>query len=856
MTATTVGPTLALGLDPSGVERGADVAKNALNGLGGAAKKAGGDVTTASRALATVKDIALGTLAGFGVGFGIQALSRLPAMFVRIADEVTSMESRLRLATSSVSEFRTAYSAISDIADSVGTSITAVGDLYSKLSMAATDLGASQQELEKFTRATAQALAVSGTSAAAAQGALLQLSQIIGGGTARAEEFNSILEGAPRLARAAAAGFDGVGVSVSELRKMIAAGEVTSRQFFESVNNQADVLQKEMDQTADTVGRAGTAMANAIAALIDKINDATGVTRTLAAAMRSIAEATRTVVNLASDDAQTKLKQLEKSLEEVRKPWKVLGYEIPWKPGAQTSAEENLKKLIDETRPLAEQQRSQAESDFRAKQERDRAAAETIKPPKPRFEDEAAAAREDRDARLASDAKRAASSGESAASKAEAAARRLLSAQREIAQNQAKMLEDTGHYAEAARLRADVDVAAWLEQARAAKLSAKDAQDGVDAIRAASERAIADRLSAGQKMLTELSAAEWALTGRVEDAAAARTKIAIDEWRDRARAAGLAAEQIAEGERHITATAQAEAAARARAIESTLNQMEVVELEKTGKTKEAITLRKQMDIDAWKEQANQAGMTSDKTSRGVKLIEAQYERAAQTGTKFFDAMGNAAEAVATRVGDEFTSMFMTIVQGGKLTAKQITDTFAKITISTLMQTMSRWAIDTISSEMQIGKAISGGLGSLASLFGMTTQQPGTTTGSRGETTLGGGGVDTLNARGAAFIGGNVIPFAAGGAIVGGRTKFPMRNGYGVMGEAGPEGIFPLTRTSSGDLGVKAQSPSVNVKINNYGNARVHAKESDGGLTIDIDSLVADVVARRGSRTNRVIRGMR
>lgn len=855
MTATTTGPTLALGLDPSGIERGADVAKNALNGLGGAAKKASGDVTTASRALVSVKDIALGTLAGFGTGFGIQALSRLPAMFVKIADEITAMESRLRLATSSVSEFRTAYAAISDIANSVGTSVTAIGDLYSKLSMAATDLGASQKELEVFTRAVAHALAVSGTSAAAAQGALLQLSQAVGSGTVRAEEFNSVLEGAPRLARAAADGFDGVGLSVAELRKRIAAGEVTSRQFFEAVNSQSNVLQKEMDQTADTVGRAGAAMANAIGALIDKLNDATGVTRTLASAMRGIADATHAVINLSSDDAQVKLKQLEKSLEEVRKPWTVLGYEIPWKPGAQTTAEDSLKKLIEQTRPLAEQQRSQADADQYAKQLRDQAAANMIKPPKPRYEDEAAAAREDRDARLASASRRAISDGESAANKAEAAARRLLSAQREIAQNQAKMLEDTGRYADAIRLRADTDVAAWREQARAAGLSADETQKGIDTIRATAERSIADRLSVGQRMLAELSAAEWMLTGRVEDAAAARTKIAIDEWRERARAAGLAVDQIVEGERSITATAHAEAAARARSIDATLNQMEAVELEKTGKSKEAIALRRQMDVDAWKEQANQAGMTADKTARGVKLIEAQYERAAQTGTKFFDAMGSAAEAVATRIGDEFTSMFMTIVQGGKLTAKQVTDTFAKITISTLMQTMSRWAINSISSEMQIGKAFSAGLGSLASMLGFAA--PGqTVTGAEGQTHIGHGGGDTLAARGGAFSGGNVIPFATGGALVNERTRFPMRNGYGVMGEAGPEGIFPLTRTSGGDLGIKAERPSISVKINNYGDANVRARESDGGLTIDIDSIVADVVARRGSRTNRAIRGMR
>lgn len=58
-----------------------------------------------------------------------------------------------------------------------------------------------------------------------------------------------------------------------------------------------------------------------------------------------------------------------------------------------------------------------------------------------------------------------------------------------------------------------------------------------------------------------------------------------------------------------------------------------------------------------------------------------------------------------------------------------------------------------------------------------------------------------NANGNAFQGGRVTPFAAGG-VVSSPTLFPMRGGIGMMGEAGPEGILPLTRIN-GRLGVHA-----------------------------------------------------
>ncbi len=70
------------------------------------------------------------------------------------------------------------------------------------------------------------------------------------------------------------------------------------------------------------------------------------------------------------------------------------------------------------------------------------------------------------------------------------------------------------------------------------------------------------------------------------------------------------------------------------------------------------------------------------------------------------------------------------------------------------------------------------------------------------------------ANGASFSQGRVTPFANGG-IVSGPTAFPMRNGAGLMGEAGPEAIMPLQRGPDGKLGVRAAGggQAVNVVMN-------------------------------------------
>lgn len=58
-------------------------------------------------------------------------------------------------------------------------------------------------------------------------------------------------------------------------------------------------------------------------------------------------------------------------------------------------------------------------------------------------------------------------------------------------------------------------------------------------------------------------------------------------------------------------------------------------------------------------------------------------------------------------------------------------------------------------------------------------------------------------KGGSFAQGRVMPFAKGGVVTG-PTNFPMRGGIGLMGEAGPEAIMPLTRGADGSLGVRAQ----------------------------------------------------
>jgi hypothetical protein len=93
-------------------------------------------------------------------------------------------------------------------------------------------------------------------------------------------------------------------------------------------------------------------------------------------------------------------------------------------------------------------------------------------------------------------------------------------------------------------------------------------------------------------------------------------------------------------------------------------------------------------------------------------------------------------------------------------------------------------------EMALDQAISGLFGHLSGVLGRG-----------GFMSIGGTG--GMFAHGAAFAGGNVIPFANGG-VVDRPTTFGMSGGRtGIMGEAGNEAIMPLRRLAGGRLGVEA-----------------------------------------------------
>jgi tape measure domain-containing protein len=221
------------------------------------------------------------TVVSLAAGLGLSFLQKA-------TDGYTEFGNKLRVAGVDAAAFEGVQNRLFDAANQNGQAIGSVATLYQKASQAGRDLGASQSQLLDFVDGVTAALKVNGGSAESASGALMQLGQALGGGTVRAEEFNSILEGAPTIAKAAAEGLYGVGASVSRLRNDVISGNISSKQFFDAFLKGAQDMKMQAGELDMTIGAAFVTLSNGALRFIGTLDQTVGASSMVAQAISAI----------------------------------------------------------------------------------------------------------------------------------------------------------------------------------------------------------------------------------------------------------------------------------------------------------------------------------------------------------------------------------------------------------------------------------------------------------------------------------------------------------------------------------------------------------------------------------------
>jgi tape measure domain-containing protein len=206
---------------------------------------------------------------------------------VRAAEAYTTINNRLRLVTSSSEDLARAQSDLFQIAQNSRQPLTETAELYQRIATNQKELGLTGAGVARITEVINKSLAVSGTSAASAAGALTQLGQAFASGQLRGEELNSVLENAPALAQALARG---MGVTVGQLRALGAEGKISAQAVVDALLSQGEALDQQFATLAPTVSGAMTTVGNAFVQLVGQMDQATGASAGAAAEIMKLAD--------------------------------------------------------------------------------------------------------------------------------------------------------------------------------------------------------------------------------------------------------------------------------------------------------------------------------------------------------------------------------------------------------------------------------------------------------------------------------------------------------------------------------------------------------------------------------------
>ena len=256
---------------------GADKLKSDLNSIGNEAKKA----EKSAQGLAN-------SFTGLKVAIAAVASSAMLREFVKVADDMSLVNSRLKMATSSAAEYAKQQKALHAIARDTHADIKETINLYAKLAPALKNIGKSTEDTNNMVSSFTKALQLGGASAEEAAAAIKQFGQAMGSGALRGDEFNSIAEASPTLLRYMA---EGLGVNVGKLRELGSEGKLTAEALssaFEKVKSRID---SDFAQMPVTVGKAFTDLRTEINLIVGDINEVTGATQTISGAITGFANA-------------------------------------------------------------------------------------------------------------------------------------------------------------------------------------------------------------------------------------------------------------------------------------------------------------------------------------------------------------------------------------------------------------------------------------------------------------------------------------------------------------------------------------------------------------------------------------
>jgi tape measure domain-containing protein len=225
-------------------------------------------------------------------GVQLAGLATAARALVQAGDRLTQGMARLQTATGSIERAGEVYEALYRNALQTGVAVSDSVDAFQRFSIAAREIGATSDQVVRLVGGLQRVAIVSGASTQEISSATLQLAQALASGVLQGDELRSILEAMPLLAEALARE---LGVGIGALRQLGAEGQLTAERVFPALLRAAERLGATLDQAPLSLGRAFGQLTAATEGFLGQLDQAIGLSNTLA---RALSGAARTVDGL------------------------------------------------------------------------------------------------------------------------------------------------------------------------------------------------------------------------------------------------------------------------------------------------------------------------------------------------------------------------------------------------------------------------------------------------------------------------------------------------------------------------------------------------------------------------------
>ncbi|HGV5119931.1 TPA: tape measure protein [Klebsiella pneumoniae] len=223
------------------------------------------------------------------VGVAIAAAFTIDAAkkLIAIGDEMVTLQARIARLSPSIDAAKDTLASLSAIASQTGSGLYETEKLWESLTTSLKETGATNAQVLSLTATLQKIGTIGGSSAEEMSNALRQFGQSMAKGVIQAEEFNSVIEQMPELARQIAAG---LGISIGDLRKRMLEGKLTAQDALNAIQRQSQSVNEEFDKMPVSIDRAKNSLDVAFKNAINDLNQAIGLTTTLAGLMQSVAD--------------------------------------------------------------------------------------------------------------------------------------------------------------------------------------------------------------------------------------------------------------------------------------------------------------------------------------------------------------------------------------------------------------------------------------------------------------------------------------------------------------------------------------------------------------------------------------